>query len=705
MPLSHPVHGYGKVYQDFYSKISKNNGISNSFLMNCIWNARSMMQDSKVYNNKKSSENNCYKDLDLFKESFIKAEIWALKMLDATSNFQSGFLKGNIINLGDFKECLAIGQEYHVTEDQSHDINKQSYGIGEQFHQEQYYSVTGEQFHNIKGQYCMVTFYTSQSKFVPFVAQHYNIQSGLCVPSSCSVHNVTVLLQNGLQELGRRFYFSVDDCETSRSLRPKIGAVEIGVLWFLVLLSSTLFIATVADILISYGNSKIQIHVKKSDGETRKLKVFQRVLLKFSVKLNLKRFLESDNRKDCIGCIQGLRFISACMILSIHRVITDPQPFTNLFELDNEVRKWYRLIQMNAYLFVDVFFLISGLLVSYNFTKNLRLNFFHFFIHRYLRLTPPLLVCIFLTLLLDMVCDGPYCNSINRLAKEQCLNNSVYNLFYINNLINSSESCLPHTWYLAADMQLYSISFLLLIFVRNHPQHIYKILTAYWLSSVLVTFGVSYVNQIHAGFIGTSNSYEVDSLLLYEQFYTRAAPWVIGFALGLMLRNSHQFQLGKANTTIGWALSLLCLFTAYFGVYPFVQYGFEHEAIVDSLYNTFSHSLFALGIGWVIYACHRGYGGFVNVYLSSDAFQRLSKITYCFYLVHPLVQAWQYSQIVSPRTYSDLSQISLLLGDILYSIIFAAILHIAVEAPIANIDESIWKKLNRETISEKLHTQ
>ncbi|XP_039294742.1 nose resistant to fluoxetine protein 6-like [Nilaparvata lugens] len=696
---SYQVLGDENVYRNFFRKISNSNGVSNSFLMNSVWNALSTIEDVDM-------ENVCLKDLKLFEESYIRGTIWALRMLDATSNFHSGFLQGNIINLGDFKQCLAIVErsphvkkqfndsegEYHKSAKDYHRNGEKHHNIRKQYHvMKEQHNNMGEQYHNIRGQYCMVTFFTPQSKFAPFVTQHYNIQSALCVPSSCTVHNITAILKNGLLELGRQMYFSVDDCETSKSLEPKIGAVEITILVFLVLLGSTLFIATVTDILMCYGHSKLQFYVENSNKYTQ-LQGIQQIFLMFSLRLNVRSIFKVDTKKNSIGCLHGLRFISACMILSIHRLITDPQPFTNLFMLDNEVRKWDKLFQMNAYLFVDVFFLISGLLVSYNSARIQKMNVLQSFIHRYLRLTPPLLACIFLTILLDMVCDGPYCNSINRLSKEQCLNNSVYNLLYISNLVNSSESCLPHTWYLAADMQLYCISFLLLIIARKQPQHIFKLLAAYWLLSVIITFVVSYVNQIHAGFIGTTHSYEIDSLLLYEQFYMRAGPWVIGFALGLLLKDSKKLQLKKAEMKMGWTLTLICLSISYFGVYPFVQYGFEHGAIVDSLYNTFSHSIFALAVGWIIYACQKGHGGFVNSFLSSILFQRLSKMTYCFYLVHPLVQALQYSQIVSPRTYSDLSQISLLLGDVLYSLMFAAILYVAVEAPVANIENRLLEK-------------
>lgn len=54
-------------------------------------------------------------------------------------------------------------------------------------------------------------------------------------------------------------------------------------------------------------------------------------------------------------------------------------------------------------------------------------------------------------------------------------------------------------------------------------------------------------------------------------------------------------------------------------------------------YSSLSHSVWALGLSWIVVACSTGYGGYVNNILSAPILYPISRTTYCAYLVHPLV--------------------------------------------------------------------
>lgn len=54
-------------------------------------------------------------------------------------------------------------------------------------------------------------------------------------------------------------------------------------------------------------------------------------------------------------------------------------------------------------------------------------------------------------------------------------------------------------------------------------------------------------------------------------------------------------------------------------------------------YSSLSHSVWAVGLSWIVVACSTGYGGYVNSILSAPILYPVSRITYCAYLVHPLV--------------------------------------------------------------------
>lgn len=119
--------------------------------------------------------------------------------------------------------------------------------------------------------------------------------------------------------------------------------------------------------------------------------------------------------------------------------------------------------------------------------------------------------------------------------------------------------------------------------------------------------------------------------------------------------------------TIGWTTSVSLLLFLVYGLYEQ-----ELHPVTAAAYSSFSHTLWALGLAWVVIACSTGYGGriltvshlnlgsfffefqlnsikeyikihilfvsgFVNKVLSSTVLYPFSRVTYCAYLVHPIL--------------------------------------------------------------------
>ena len=62
-------------------------------------------------------------------------------------------------------------------------------------------------------------------------------------------------------------------------------------------------------------------------------------------------------------------------------------------------------------------------------------------------------------------------------------------------------------------------------------------------------------------------------------------------------------------------------------------------------YFAITRVTFALSIAWIIFACHYGFGGIINRFLSASAWIPLTRISYVSYLIHPLIMnAYFYSQ-------------------------------------------------------------
>ena len=62
-------------------------------------------------------------------------------------------------------------------------------------------------------------------------------------------------------------------------------------------------------------------------------------------------------------------------------------------------------------------------------------------------------------------------------------------------------------------------------------------------------------------------------------------------------------------------------------------------------YFAITRVTYSISIAWVIFACHYGFGGLINRFLSAPAWICLTRISYVSYLIHPLIMnAYFYSQ-------------------------------------------------------------
>ena len=185
------------------------------------------------------------------------------------------------------------------------------------------------------------------------------------------------------------------------------------------------------------------------------------------------------------------------------------------------------------------------------------------------------------------------------------------------------------SWYLANDTQFYIIGAIILIVSVRH----FKL-------SAVTTCVFLVLSWITTAVIAFTNNHRPDSddpLALFDKIYdkpwTRLGPYLIGMAVGWVLfRTSCKIRLSKPTVIIAWSLASLNLFVLVFGLYRA-----ELSQLTAALYSSLSHSAWALSLAWIIIACSTGYGGFVNTLLSAPCLYPFSRVTYCAYLVHPIV--------------------------------------------------------------------
>ncbi|XP_078666302.1 O-acyltransferase like protein-like [Branchiostoma floridae x Branchiostoma belcheri] len=108
---------------------------------------------------------------------------------------------------------------------------------------------------------------------------------------------------------------------------------------------------------------------------------------------------------------------------------------------------------------------------------------------------------------------------------------------------------------------------------------------------------------------------------------------------------------------------------------------------------TVHRTAWGVGLAWVVFACINGYGGIINTILSWKAWIPLSRLTYCAYLVHPIVILITYSdQQEANIHYTDILLAYYFVGHVVFSYAGAYIVSMMAEAPMRHLEKLVLKQ-------------
>lgn len=126
---------------------------------------------------------------------------------------------------------------------------------------------------------------------------------------------------------------------------------------------------------------------------------------------------------------------------------------------------------------------------------------------------------------------------------------------------------------------------------------------------------------------------------VYVKPYCRVGAYAVGMGLGYFLFSTQrQIYFRKLPLLLGWAVAVSLIGTFVYVTHTdFRVGGTPWTTLQTALYEAFSRPVFSLGLAWIIFTCSVGQGGFVNRFLSWNAFVPLCRITYGVYLLHPVL--------------------------------------------------------------------
>lgn len=357
-----------------------------------------------------------------------------------------------------------------------------------------------------------------------------------------------------------------------------------------------------------------------------------------------KVIYQTDTQRQ-ISPLTGIRGMAAIWVLFHHL------PW--LFFVDDG----YSNIAIKGFLGVDLFFLLSGFILSYVYLENYN-NFStkRFYLARFARVYPVMffmLVFAFLPVFVLGLAFGVLEGGGSFTAYKFFMQ-----LFMLNGLgIPDSNGWNGVSWSVSAEALAYLTFPLLIVIFKDHFRSTLSILI-----SIFVVFSISYA---FAFSINNGRQYMLPSEFTSYRVLSE-------FILGMLL---YRLWTLLSITTSGTAsLKLLNLLQILAFVFVFVLSLVGSPAIFDGFYLV----LFMV----IIFTCACHNELFVNNLLSTKIFVWLGKISYALYLCHILVIIL-FNKLVA-RFVSDVSQFNefiIILMIFISSIVFAVMLYEFVEKP------------------------
>ena len=275
-----------------------------------------------------------------------------------------------------------------------------------------------------------------------------------------------------------------------------------------------------------------------------------------------------------------------------------------------------------GYLGVDIFFIISGFLITGIIVSNLNSSinsqwYKKFAIDRINRIIPPLIVTVFIATIFGMLFFGD--NLLNDLSKSGLRSFYAMSNYYFYSsggyfdLLNS-ERPLLHTWTLSVELKFYFLWMILFFIIGSKPEKfIVKVLIALITLSVLsALIAVIFFQMERAVFFLTP-------FRIYE-----FALGGLSFYMANILKNTAGKKTRSHNSSI--ILSLILCFSLYLFIDSVIALNISISFLIFILILKFAHQDYRVGD------------------LSERIIKNIAVNTYSIYLVHyPVIIFLSYS--------------------------------------------------------------
>lgn len=302
---------------------------------------------------------------------------------------------------------------------------------------------------------------------------------------------------------------------------------------------------------------------------------------------------------------------------------------------------------------------------------------------RYLRLTPTYASVLAFSILLPALGSGPFWQESVTPMGTACRRNWWLNLLYVNNFIETDKLCLIHSWYLSNDWQFFALT--LLIFAAMYKSKKLALLLMICLASAstAATFAITITNDFPPTIVTTSPAIAERWTFIHSLYYK---PWphltsyLVGLVVGYLIVIKERIHLTPTGRSIAWILFSLIALTLLNSIYPW-NMGLQVEPLLTGLHSATFRTLWSCCCGWFVFALVTRPSGQMAKLFGWKGFQVTSRLTYCAYLVHPLIIYYHFGTLRERMDSSVYGQFHRFAATLALTYLTALFLSLFVEGP------------------------
>ncbi|XP_075984171.1 uncharacterized protein LOC142981915 [Anticarsia gemmatalis] len=562
-----------------------------------------------------------------------------------------------------------------------------------------------------RGAFCLGTFELQPSTNEPLfdLVQRYSTKQyfnhtkmyrGICVSSTCSSVNGSSLparfqrcvadLTEHRHGLGARLA-ELSYCRSARRERP-VDTWDVAFASVVALLVLINVIGTLYDVL----RNKERPPIKQLEA--------------WSVIASWRRLTaaggEDEPRRDALRPIHGMKAISLIQVLMAHSALVFYFTYLHnpqfLEKLNDEA---VAVFLLNGSHLVQVFFLISGFLLAYNLLLHAERDpktplswsmLPKCIILRILRITP---VYMFMLGVVSSwwahAGDGPLWRPLIEAGTAACRGKWWAHALYVNNFVQPDVRCLPHTWYLAVDMQMLLVCCAVTLAVSRRPRAAVKLLAALILAVVLINFIVIWLWDLEP-IIDYNFPETIRGKYKGVRSFTwqYSVPWSsLPSALTGVLVAFKQYNKSEDSTPADSKLYRVVYRASWPAAALWIGSGYVLRLVSHPLlshaYAAVERPVFTALVALLMYGLINKVDSLLWKFSSWRAWQILGRLSLSIYLVHWLPAL----TLVAARNHATEVSISAITGHWFTTIIItysaAVPLHLLVEVPIMRFLQSV----------------